>query len=144
MKFIIEFLCIILISMIFVSIDLNNYNGKCIINLENPQKIYAFFIIIIHHIIGTIANIGWIFYSKVILIIFIIIVIIVSIHWMLNGNKCFITQRLNKFCYLPDDHRFPDFFYIIGLKYYDFWNNWACYLFYFFALIYAVYKIFIL
>ena len=42
MKFIIEFLCIILISMIFASIDLNNYSGECIINLENPQKIYAF------------------------------------------------------------------------------------------------------
>lgn len=144
MKFIIEFLCIILISMIFVSIDLNNYSGECIINLENPQKISAFFLIVIHHIIVTIANFGWLCYSKPMLLLFLITIITIIIIALVNQNRCYITERVNKFCNLPDRHFFNDFFYIIGLKKYDFWNNYGYHIFYSFALLYAVYKIFIL
>ena len=144
MKFIVEFLCIILISMIFSSIDFNNYSGECIINLENPQKIYAFFLIIIHHIIGTIANFGWLFYSKPMLLLFFITMIIIIIIALVNNNRCYITQKINKFCNLPDRYGFNDFFYIIGLKKYDYWKNYGRYIFYSLTITFAIYKFFIL
>ena len=143
MKFIIEFLCIILISMIFVSIDLNNYSGECIINLENPQKISAFFLIVIHHIIATTANFGWLCYSKPMLLLFLITIITIMIIGFVNQG-CFITRKVNKYCNLPDRHFFNDFFYIIGLKKHDYWLSYGHYIFYSLITIFAIYKFFIL
>ena len=114
MQFIIEALFIIFISLIFVAIDLNNYSGKCMVNLDKQKKSQAFTIIISHHIIATLVNFGWLFSSKIILILFCVSVVSIMIHWMVNGNKCLATQKLNQLCDFPDDHYFPDFFYIIG------------------------------
>ena len=144
MKFIIEVLILIFISLIFVAIDLNNYSGKCMVNLDKPKKTEAFIIIITHHFIATLANFGWLCSSKIILILFCVSIVSVLIHWMVNGNKCLATQKLNKLCDFPDSHYFPEFFYIIGLKKYDFWNNWGYYVFYIIVLCIGLYKLFIL
>jgi hypothetical protein len=143
MQFIIELLFLIFISLIFVAIDLNNYSGKCIINLDKQKKIQAFTIIISHHLLATLGNFGWLFSSKIILILFCVTIISIIIHWLLNGNKCLATQKLNQLCDFPDTHYFPDFFYIIGLKKYDFWNNWGgSYVFYLVILLIGIYKLF--
>ena len=142
MRFIIEALFLIFISLIFVAIDLNNYSGKCMINLDKQKKRQALIIIISHHIIATLANFGWLFSSNVILILFCVTIVSIIIHWMVNGNKCLATQKLNQLCDFPDDHYFPDFFYIIGLKKFDFWNNWGSYLFYIVVLLIGIYKLF--
>jgi hypothetical protein len=142
MQFIIEALYIIFISLIFVAIDLNNYSGKCIFNLDMNKKKQAMTIIISHHILATLANFGWLFSSKIILILFCVTIISIIVHWFLNGNKCLATQKLNRLCDFPDDHYFPDFFYIIGLKKYDFWNNWGSYAFYIITLLIGIYKLF--
>ena len=141
-KFIIESLYFILVSLIFTSIDLNNYSGQCIYKLKKPKKTQALFLITAHHILGTIANFGWLATSKIFLSIFIIINISIIIHWITNKNRCKTTQKLNKICGFPEDKWFPDFFYIIGLKKYNFWNKWASYLFYSFTMLYAIYKLF--
>lgn len=142
MQFIIEALFLIFISLIFVAIDLNNYSGKCMINLDKQKKQHALTIIISHHLIATLANFGWLFSSKVILILFCVTIVSIIIHWMVNGNKCLATQKLNRLCDFPDTHYFPDFFYIIGLKKYNFWNNWGSYLFYIVVLLIGIYKLF--
>ena len=142
MQFIIEALYIIFISLIFVAIDLNNYSGKCIVNLDMDNKKQAMTIIISHHILATLSNFGWLFNSKIILILFCVTNISIIIHWMSNDNKCLATQKLNKLCGFPNDHYFPDFFYIIGLKKYDFWNNWVSYIYYIIILFIAIYKLF--
>lgn len=141
-KFIVQFLYIILVSLIFTSIDLNIYSGDCIKSLQQPNKSKAFFIIIGHHIIGTIANFGWLATSKIILILFIITNMSIIIHWVSNQNKCLATQYLNKLCGKPEDHLFPDFFFIIGLKKYNFWNKWASYLYYILTMFYAIFKLY--
>lgn len=143
-KFITQFLYFILVSLIFTSIDLNIYSGNCIKTLKQPNKTKALFIIMGHHIIGTIANFGWLSTSKIFLSLFICINIIIIIHWFTNNNKCLATEYLNQLCGKPNDHLFPDFFFIIGLKKYNFWNNWASYLYYILTLLYAAYKIYIL
>ena len=141
MQFIIEALFIIFISLIFVAIDLNNYSGKCIVNLDKPKKIQALIIIISHHLIATLGNFGWLFSSKIILLLFCVTIISIIIHWIVNGNKCLATQKLNRLCDFPDEHYFPDFFYIIGLKKYDFWNKWGYYMFYIIVLLIGFYKL---
>ena len=143
MQFIIEGLYIIFISLIFVAIDLNNYSGKCIVNLDMEKKKKAMTIIISHHILATLSNFGWLFNSKITLILFCVTNILIIIHWISNKNKCLATQKLNKLCGFPDDHSFPEFFYIIGLKKYDFWNNWLAYIYYITILLIAIYKLFI-
>ena len=87
MQFIIEALFLIFISLIFVAIDLNNYSGECMIKLDKQKKRQAFTIIISHHIIATLANFGWLFSSKIILILFCVSIVSILIHWMVNGNK---------------------------------------------------------
>jgi hypothetical protein len=143
MQFIIEALYIIFISLIFVAIDLNNYSGKCMINLDMDKKKQAMTIIIFHHIGATLANFGWLFSSKIILILFCVSIISIIIHWLSNGNKCLATQKLNNLCDFPNDHYFPDFLYIIGLKKYDFWNKWGSFVYYIIILFIGIYKLFI-
>lgn len=140
-KFTIELLYFILVSLIFTSIDLNNYSGKCIYDLKQPTKTKALFIIMGHHLLATISNFGWLATSKIFLSLFITLNIIIIIHWFTNQNKCTATEHLNKICGFPEDHLFPDFFFIIGLKKYNFWNKWASYVYYICAVIYSFYKL---
>ena len=143
MLFIIEALYIIFISLIFVAIDLNNFSGKCIVNLDMDNKKKAMTIIFIHHLIASVAIFGCLFSSKIILILFCITSFLIIFHWITNSNKCFLTQKINKLCDFSNYQYFPDFFYIIGLKKYDFWNKWGYFVFYISVFFIGIYKLFI-
>ena len=141
MSFIYNVAVIILFSLIFNAIDLNYNSGECILKLKNPEKTRAFFLIFAHHILAVLSNFGWLSNNRAILLLFVIINAIIIIHWLTNKNKCMVTTRLNKICGKSPNHLFPDFFYIIGLKNFDFWNNWASYIYYVGLTLFAVFKL---
>ena len=143
MQFIIEALYIIIISLIFVAIDLNNYSGKCIVNLDMDNKKQAMTIIFIHHLIATLAIFGCLFSSKIILTLFCITIILIITIGLINGRKCFLTIKINKLCYFKNYNYFPDFFYLIGMKKFDFWNKWGYNVFYISVFFIGIYKLFI-
>jgi len=51
--------------------------------------------------------------------------IIVIVHWVTNDNKCILTQIHNKLCDRNENKEFNDLFNIVGLKKYNWWNQWG-------------------
>lgn len=140
-KFGTQSLYIILLSLIFSSIDLSFFTNKCIENLKQPSKIRTTAFIMFHHLLATIANFAWLSTSKIILVIFILLSLIIFIHWLINKNKCTVTEKINKVCGFPNDRLFPDFFYIIGFKKFKIWNNYGSYIYVVLAVIISIYKL---
>jgi len=130
---------IIILSTILCAIDLQYISNECLQNIEN--KVYPVLLILGHHFIATFLNFGFLFNNKIFLTLFIIGHIITIIHWLTNRNKCFITLDLNKICNYPKDRLFPDFFWMIGLKKYNWWNQWGSYIFYILTVFIAFFKI---
>lgn len=140
-KFITQSLILILFTLIFSAIDINNFTGNCLLSLPKSTKFKLFFIIIAHHLLATVANFAWLCTSKIILSIFIIVNAGILIHWLMNRNKCLATQTINKACGFPETRLFPDFFYILGFKQYNWWNNIVSYIYYFVTLIIGLLKL---
>lgn len=141
-NFIFNWIIFIYVSIIFTAIDIQYYSGECVKRVEYKLKVVM--TIFIHHIIGTVLNFGFLSNNKLFLSFFCLGNIIVILHWIFNKNRCFITQNLNKLCDFPKERLFPEFFGIIGLKKYNWWNQWGNILYNVIVFFIALYKIFYL
>jgi len=106
-----EFLIFFYISLLSFAVDKNKC-GKG--NL----------ILFLHHFVNIFANFGWLATNKLLLQIYIFVPVIVVAHWLMNGNKCVLTQVYNNICDTPDQ-KFNDIFDEMGLKKHDWWKNYG-------------------
>jgi hypothetical protein len=99
-----------LIFLFILAYFLDLYTTKCTINKQVLWNLTK------HHLFNTFLTFGFIINNKTLLKIYIIVVIGTLIHWYTNEDKCYLTQELNKLCGYPEDEKFHDLFYFLGLK----------------------------
>uniref|UniRef100_A0A6C0KPZ4 Uncharacterized protein n=1 Tax=viral metagenome TaxID=1070528 RepID=A0A6C0KPZ4_9ZZZZ len=96
--------CLIL-GVIFFIVDISSFNYK-------NKSVYP--ILLLHHILNIFAQFGFLARDKNVLIIYIFTPLLVILHWATNGNKCFLTEMVNKAC--GTHERFRDIWYLLGFK----------------------------
>jgi hypothetical protein len=77
----------------------------------------------LHHILNMFSQFGWLCQSKTLLYVYLIAPIIVLIHWRTNNNQCFLTERINSTCNLQDNEMFRDWWSLLGLKKYSWYDS---------------------
>ena len=96
--------CLIL-GVIFFVIDVYTFQGY-------KKSVYP--ILLIHHIINVFAQFGYLARDRKVLFFYIFTPFLVMLHWMTNGNKCALTEMVNKECGI--DIRFRDLWFLLGVK----------------------------
>lgn len=72
--------------------------------------------LLLHHILNIFSQFGWLSNSRTVLMLYILAPILVLAHWGTNNNACYLTQRINEKCGLPEHIQFRDWWGLLGLK----------------------------
>lgn len=103
-----EFTKLIIFMIIYIltlMLDINTKYKKCI--QKEPKVIFS---ICLHRLISVFMYFGWIFNSKIVLLIYIFTILCLFIHWVSNDWKCILTQYENKKCGFDKNQNY-DFVY---------------------------------
>lgn len=106
----------LLVLLLVIQFVLDLSTNKCFLTLKNSKKAKAITILFIHHVISVLSNFGWIFNNKILLKLYLAFPILTLIHWLVNKDKCFLTDSFNKLCGYSHYEYFHDFFYFLGIK----------------------------
>ena len=126
-------------------IDIASFNTQeCLRNLEAVKKAQLILLLLIHHIVFTFGNFGWLFTNKYLLYIYIIAPIFMLAYWKLNDNKCDLSVWANQMCGWNGDKYFNDVWNMIGLKQHPGWHKVYHKVFLFSGIAIAIYKLVLL
>jgi hypothetical protein len=98
-------------------------------------------LLIFHHFISCFILLGWIFYSKSVLLLHILTVIFTSIYWFYNKNLCDLTVHVNNKCGWNKNQPFNDILHHIGIKKVRGWNEFWHYIIIIIGSIISLYKL---
>ena len=133
-----QFIPFIILGCISYTLDLStapkDYYSKC----ANDSVVHIE--LLLHHILNMFSQFGWLSNSRVVLILYTLAPIIVLGHWGTNNNKCYLTQRINEKCGLPENVMFRDWWSLLGLKGFK-WYSTAHKTFLVIAWCIAIYKL---
>lgn len=101
-KFWRDFLIILGLSTVSFVLDITS--GSKVNYYQSCPKI-AFPVIFAHHFIWTFALFGWLSNNYILNSLYIITVIVYITFWILNRDKCFITEWTKNVCSLPQSHK---------------------------------------
>jgi hypothetical protein len=76
------------------------------IEYKDCQHPHIFFVLFLHAIIWIFSYVGCFYNNKLILQIYLLTIILLPIHWMLNNNRCILTEYVNKNCNLDVDNKY--------------------------------------
>jgi hypothetical protein len=82
-----------------------------------------------HHVFNIILHFGWLTNDPVLLKLYLFAPLVTMIHWVVNDNRCTVTEQYNIACNLPKETPFNDIINIVGLKRYGWWNNLGHYIY---------------
>jgi hypothetical protein len=115
-----HFIPFILLGCISYFLDIytapKGYYSKCI----QLPTVHAE--LLLHHILNMFSQFGWLSASKTILMLYIMSPILVLAHWATNNNSCYLTERINERCKLPKKILFRDWWSLLGLKGFKWYN----------------------
>lgn len=84
---------IILLSIVITAIDMSTDYKECY-----DAHPHVFLILFFHALIWVFSYIGCFYNNKKILIIYLLSFIAIPIHWLMNNNRCIVTEYVNKTC----------------------------------------------
>jgi hypothetical protein len=98
---------IILLSFIVTIIDISTDYSQCYKTCPN-----IFIILFLHAIIWIFTHFGCFYNNKKILILYLLCFIFLPIHWLLNNNRCIVTEYVNKICGFDINRRYDRILYL--------------------------------